>query len=84
MHDLIYGRNAVYETLLATRRQVFELQVAETARQAGRMAQILDLATSAQAQDARVCRIPISLGPRLIIRAWRWRPVRIRTRTWQT
>ena len=54
MHDLIYGRNAVYETLRATRRQVFELQVAETARQAGRMAQILDLATSRKLKITRV------------------------------
>ena len=44
MREIIYGRSAVYETLRAGRRQLFGLQVAETARPAGRMAQILELA----------------------------------------
>ena len=29
MKEIIYGRNAVYETLRANRRQVFRLEVAE-------------------------------------------------------
>jgi 23S rRNA (guanosine2251-2'-O)-methyltransferase len=53
MHDLIYGRSAVYETLRAGRRQLFGLEVAESARQVGRMAQILDLAASRKLKVTR-------------------------------
>ena len=54
MQDLIYGRSAVYETLRAGRRQLFGLQVAETARAAGRMSQILELAAGRKLKVTRV------------------------------
>ena len=54
MHDLIYGRSAVYETLRAGRRQLFGLQVAETARPAGRMSQILELAATRKLKIERL------------------------------
>jgi 23S rRNA (guanosine2251-2'-O)-methyltransferase len=44
MRETIYGRNPVYETLRARRREVFGLQVAEGVQARGRMAEILDLA----------------------------------------
>jgi 23S rRNA (guanosine2251-2'-O)-methyltransferase len=43
MKELIYGRNPVYETLCARRRDVFRLQVAEGVLNKGRMTEILDL-----------------------------------------
>src|SRR5574340_1758813 len=55
MQDLIYGRNAVYETLRAGRRQLFGLQVAENARPAGRLSQMLELAAS---RRLKVTRLP--------------------------
>ncbi len=62
MHDWIYGRSAVYETLRAGRRQLFGLQVAETARTAGRMSQILELAASRKLQIARVPNLKLTAG----------------------
>ena len=44
MKEFIYGRNPVYETLRARRRDVFSLQVAEGALDKGRLTEILDLA----------------------------------------
>jgi 23S rRNA (guanosine2251-2'-O)-methyltransferase len=44
MRETIYGRNAVYETLVARRRQVFRLLVAQGAQEKGRLAEILKLA----------------------------------------
>src|SRR5574340_251077 len=55
MQDLIYGRNAVYEALRAGRRQLFGLQVAESARPTGRLSQILELASS---RKLKVTRLP--------------------------
>jgi 23S rRNA (guanosine2251-2'-O)-methyltransferase len=55
MHDLIYGRNAVYETLRAGRRELFGLQLAEAARPAGRLSQILELAAT---RKLKVTRLP--------------------------
>ena len=44
MKEFIYGRNAVYETLRAKRREVFRLDIAEGVKATGRIAEILELA----------------------------------------
>jgi 23S rRNA (guanosine2251-2'-O)-methyltransferase len=44
MKEFIYGRNPVYETLRARRRDVFRLHVAENVQNKGRLTEILDLA----------------------------------------
>jgi len=44
MRETIYGRNPVYETLRARRREVFRLQVADGVQNRGRLTEILDLA----------------------------------------
>jgi 23S rRNA (guanosine2251-2'-O)-methyltransferase len=46
MREWIYGRNAVYELLRAKRRQVFRLQIAESAQVKGQLAEILKHAKS--------------------------------------
>jgi 23S rRNA (guanosine2251-2'-O)-methyltransferase len=46
MRENIYGRNPVYETLRAGRREVFRLLVAEGVQERGRLKEILDLAAS--------------------------------------
>ena len=44
MKEFIYGRNAVYETLRAKRRQLFSLQIASGVKTAGRITDIMELA----------------------------------------
>ncbi len=44
MKEVLYGRNAVYEALRAGRREFFGLQLAEGAKPAGRVADIMELA----------------------------------------
>ena len=44
MKEFIYGRNAVYETLRAKRREFFNLQIADGVKEAGRISEILELA----------------------------------------
>lgn len=56
MKETIYGRNAVYETLNAARRQGFRLEIAEGAQPKGRLNDILTL--------ARQRKIPITFVPR--------------------
>ena len=56
MRETIYGRNPVYETLRARRREVFRLQVAEGVQERGRLTEILDLAAQR--------RIPVERVPR--------------------
>ncbi len=56
MKEFIYGRNPVYETLRAKRRQVFSLQVAEGAQEKGRLGEILGI--------AKERRIPVQRVPR--------------------
>lgn len=56
MKEWIYGRNAVYETLQARRRQPFRLWVAQGAQEKGRLAELLALC------DQR--KIPIERPPR--------------------
>lgn len=55
MKEFIYSRNAVYETLRAKRRQVFEIQIAEAAQEKGKIEQILKLAKE---QKIKVTRVP--------------------------
>ncbi|HEY5983363.1 MAG TPA: 23S rRNA (guanosine(2251)-2'-O)-methyltransferase RlmB [Anaerolineales bacterium] len=60
MRETIYGRNAVYETLRAGRRQFFSLQLTETARAAGRVQQILELAASRKVPVTRLPHLKLS------------------------
>ncbi len=55
MKELIYSRNAVYETLRAKRRQVFSIDIAEGVQDKGKIDEILKMA---QAQKIRVNRVP--------------------------
>jgi 23S rRNA (guanosine2251-2'-O)-methyltransferase len=56
MKEFIYGRNPVYETLRARRRDVFRLQVAEGVQDKGRLTEILDFATKRKIPVERVPR----------------------------
>jgi 23S rRNA (guanosine2251-2'-O)-methyltransferase len=55
MKEFIYGRNPVYETLRAKRRQFFQLLVSETAQEKGRLAEIIQMA---QSQRVKILRAP--------------------------
>ena len=55
MKEFIYGRNPVYETLRAKRRQFFQLLVSEGAQEKGRLGEIIQMA---QAQKVKVIRAP--------------------------
>ncbi len=56
MKEWIYGRNAVYETLQANRRQPFRLWVAQGAQEKGRLAELIELCSQRK--------IPIERPPR--------------------
>jgi 23S rRNA (guanosine2251-2'-O)-methyltransferase len=56
MREIIYGRNPVYETLCARRRDVFRLQVAEGVQDRGRLTEILDLVARRKVPIERVAR----------------------------
>jgi len=56
MKEFIYGRNPVYETLIARRRDVFSLQVAEGVQDKGRLTEILELAAKRRIPIERVTR----------------------------
>ena len=56
MKELIYSRNAVYETLSARRRQIFSIEIAEGVQEKGRMAEILKLAQQLKIKVSRVPR----------------------------
>lgn len=55
MKELIYSRNAVYESLRAKRRDVFRLQVAEGAQEKGKLKEIIE---SAIQRNITVERVP--------------------------
>ena len=55
MKELIYSRNAIYETLRAGRREVFAIEIADTAQEKGRLVEILSLASE---QKIKVSRVP--------------------------
>jgi 23S rRNA (guanosine2251-2'-O)-methyltransferase len=59
MREFIYGRSAVYETLRAARRQFFGLHLAETARLAGRLQQIADLAADRKVPVTHTARLKL-------------------------
>ena len=56
MKEFIYGRNPVFETLIARRRDVFSLQVAEGVQDKGRLTEILELASKRKIPIERVLR----------------------------
>ena len=56
MKEFIYGRNPVYETLRAHRRDVFRIQIAEGAQDKGRLTEILDLSAKRKIPVERVQR----------------------------
>jgi 23S rRNA (guanosine2251-2'-O)-methyltransferase len=56
MREFIYGRNPVFETLRAKRRDVFRLQVAEGVQERGRLIEILDLVAQRKIPIERVPR----------------------------
>jgi 23S rRNA (guanosine2251-2'-O)-methyltransferase len=56
MKEFICGRNPVYETLRAKRRDVFRLQVAEGVQEKGRLTEILDLISRRKIPVERVTR----------------------------
>jgi len=56
MKELLFGRNAVYESLRAGRRQAFRLLVAEGVQGKGRLAEILALCASRKVVVERVPR----------------------------
>jgi 23S rRNA (guanosine2251-2'-O)-methyltransferase len=60
MREIIYGRNAVYETLRAHRREFFGLQVLDSVRPAPRVNEILQLAASQRVRVSRVPRLKLS------------------------
>ena len=63
MKEWITGRNSVYETLRAKRRDCFRLMVASGAEEKGRLAEIIQLATSRKTAIQRVLRSQVdSLG----------------------
>ncbi len=55
MKEFIYSRNAVHETLRAGRRDVFKIQIAESAQEKGRLAEIIKRANE---QKIKVERVP--------------------------
>ncbi len=56
MKEFIYSRNAVYETLRAKRRDIFEIQIAEGAQEKGKIEQILKLAKERKIKVTRTPR----------------------------
>jgi 23S rRNA (guanosine2251-2'-O)-methyltransferase len=56
MREWILGRNPVYETLRARRRQAFRLQIAEGVQEKGRLAEVLRLGAQRKLPMERVAR----------------------------
>jgi 23S rRNA (guanosine2251-2'-O)-methyltransferase len=56
MKEWIYGRNAVYETLRARRRQPFRLRIAQGAEEKGRLQEIIKLCAERKLPVERVAR----------------------------
>ncbi|MGE5221178.1 MAG: 23S rRNA (guanosine(2251)-2'-O)-methyltransferase RlmB [Omnitrophica WOR_2 bacterium] len=57
MKEWIGGRNAVYETLSARRREFFRLRIADGAQEKGRLAEIIQIASARK--------LPLERAPRL-------------------
>ena len=56
MKEFIYGRNPVFETLRAKRRDIFRLQIAEGVQEKGRLTEILQLSQQRKIPVERVPR----------------------------
>ena len=56
MKEFIYSRNAVHEALLAKRRQVFSIEIAEGAQEKGKLAEIIKIAGQRRIKINRVPR----------------------------
>lgn len=56
MKEYLYSRNAVYETLRAKRREIFAIEVADTAQEKGKLAEIVQLAYERKIKVTRVPR----------------------------
>jgi 23S rRNA (guanosine2251-2'-O)-methyltransferase len=55
MKEFIYSRNAVYEVIVAKRRQIFSIEIAEGVQEKGKLSEILNLAKE---QKIKVNRVP--------------------------
>lgn len=55
MKEFIYSRNAVYEAIVAKRRQIFSIEVAEGVQEKGKLSEILNIA---QKNKIKVNRVP--------------------------
>lgn len=56
MKEFIYSRNAVYEAVVAKRRQIFSIEIAEGAQEKGKLAEIVKLAGQRKIKVNRVPR----------------------------
>jgi 23S rRNA (guanosine2251-2'-O)-methyltransferase len=56
MKEFIYSRNAVYETLLARRRDVFKIELADNVQIKGKLAEIMALASQRKIQVVKAPR----------------------------
>ena len=56
MKEFIYSRNAVYEAIVAKRRQIFSIEIAEGVQEKGKLAEILKLAGENKIKVSRVAR----------------------------
>jgi 23S rRNA (guanosine2251-2'-O)-methyltransferase len=55
MKEFIYSRNAIYEAIVAKRRQIFSIEIAEGVQEKGKLSEILNLAKE---QKIKVNRVP--------------------------
>jgi 23S rRNA (guanosine2251-2'-O)-methyltransferase len=56
MKEYLYSRNAVYETLRAKRRDIFAVEIADTAQEKGKLAEIIQLARELKIKTSKVPR----------------------------
>ncbi len=56
MKEFIYSRNAVYEAIVAKRREIFSIEIAEGVQEKGKLAEILSLAKERKIKVNRVPR----------------------------
>ncbi len=56
MKEFIYSRNAVYEAIVAKRREIFSIEIAEGVQEKGKLAEILSLAKERRIKVNRVPR----------------------------
>jgi 23S rRNA (guanosine2251-2'-O)-methyltransferase len=56
MKEFLYSRNAVYEAIVAKRRQIFSIEIAEGVQEKGKLSEILNLAQKNKIKVNRVAR----------------------------